>query len=267
MDKRDAKVHSDIKEFGWHVVLITADANGPAFAYSIGLQKTFKHPEVFIMGLKHETMHQIINGIGDRIKVGERFDAGKKYGEIISSFDCIFSEVPEEYFPAYFGTAIDFYKKPLFSLFRKYGFEVLQCIWPDKAGLFPSDPGFPDNLRPAQALMMWGHRMISKKPDQDSGHAHKFSKEEWPFEDSENTATLSTTKVMKEGFPVLLITHDEEGGWQILCDTTNDPKDALLVCQGCAFEKDRTIGELADLPFGWEARRKSKDSPWIRSPR
>ena len=154
MDKRDAKVHADIKKFGWHVVLVTEDSDGPAFAYSIGLQKTFKHPEVFVMGLNHEIMHQMINGISDRIKAGERFDAGKKYGEIISSFECLFFEVPENYFPAYFGTAIDFYKKPLFSVIRKYGFQVLQCIWPSKEGLFPGDQGFPDELLPAQTLMI-----------------------------------------------------------------------------------------------------------------
>ena len=95
-------------------------------------------------------------------------------------------------------------------------------------------------------------------------HTHRFDPSEWPFADPMNTTAFSTSRVFGDNFPILLVTHDVEGDWQILCGTTNDPADALVVCLGCAYERDRTIGALADLPRGWMAWRDTADAPWIR---
>src|ERR1700760_4903149 len=95
-------------------------------------------------------------------------------------------------------------------------------------------------------------------------HPHSFSITDWPFEDPPNVAAISTRPVIEEGHPVLLVTHDEDGDWQILCGTTNETADGCVVCLGCAFERDRSIGELADLPRGWRAWRGSTTSPWQR---
>lgn len=97
-----------------------------------------------------------------------------------------------------------------------------------------------------------------------STHLHDFSDSEWPFQEPVNAAAFTTTKVVREGFPVLRVTHDEEGDWQILCGTTNRSEDCLIVCLGCAFQRNRAIGEVADLPWGWLAWRDSADSPWQR---
>jgi hypothetical protein len=94
-------------------------------------------------------------------------------------------------------------------------------------------------------------------------HRHDFSEAEWPFEDSQNLGVLTTIKVL-EGAPVLLVTHDHDGDWQILCGTTNDSEDARIACFGCAFERNRDIAVLADLPRGWRAWRETPSSPWIR---
>ena len=70
--------------------------------------------------------------------------------------------------------------------------------------------------------------------------------------------------MLRGELPILLVSHDEDGDWQFLCGTTNDPKDAAIVCLGCAYQKDRSIGLLADLPLGWKAWRDSIDEPWER---
>lgn len=54
--------------------------------------------------------------------------------------------------------------------------------------------------------------------------------------------------------------------WQILCGTTNDPKDGRIVCLGCIFESDPSMRELADLPLGWRAARDGPGKPWYREP-
>ena len=89
---------------------------------------------------------------------------------------------------------------------------------------------------------------------------------DWPFADKPNTASITTRQVL-EGAPILLVTHDEDdGGWQFLCGTTNDPADARVVGLGQMLRRDGTLGELADLPEGWRASRASADGPWGRRP-
>ena len=90
--------------------------------------------------------------------------------------------------------------------------------------------------------------------------------EDWPFSDARNTASITTRQVL-EGAPILLVTHDaEDGGWQFLCGTTDDPADARVVGLGRMYGRDPTLGELADLPEGWRAHRASPGLPWQREP-
>lgn len=98
-----------------------------------------------------------------------------------------------------------------------------------------------------------------------NSHPHNFSEAEWPFDDPTNVRAITTRPVIEDGHPILLVTHDEDGDWQVLCGTTNRTEDGRVVCLGCMFERDRTIGELADLPQGWRAWRDSAASPWQRS--
>ncbi len=95
-------------------------------------------------------------------------------------------------------------------------------------------------------------------------HPHSFSVNEWPFSEPQNRAVLSTVQVFERGFPILLVSHDDDGDWQILCGTSNAVQDGIVVCLGCAFNHDRSIGELSDLPLGWVAWRESRDHPWQR---
>ena len=94
-------------------------------------------------------------------------------------------------------------------------------------------------------------------------HSHDFSDDEWPFDDPQNLAVLTTVPVL-EGAPVLLVTHDHDGDWQVLCGTTNEPEDGRIVCFGCAYQRNRSIAELADLPRGWRAWREDANAPWTR---
>ena len=96
-------------------------------------------------------------------------------------------------------------------------------------------------------------------------HPHTFASSEWPFSDPPNVAAITTRPVLEDGHPILLVTHDEDGDWQVLCGTTNNPEDGRIACLGCMFDSDRSIGELADLPPGWRAWRDSANDPWIRS--
>lgn len=103
--------------------------------------------------------------------------------------------------------------------------------------------------------------------DQVAEHELQFSEDDWPFSDPTNALAISTRQVVWDGYPVLRVSHDADGTWQVLCGTTTDVKDALVVCLGCAFQRHPSIGALADMPPGWTARRDSPAGPWRREPK
>ena len=95
----------------------------------------------------------------------------------------------------------------------------------------------------------------------------ELEENDWPFDEPHNVATFTTTKVLYEGHPILLVTHDEvDDSWQFLCGTTNEPGDVRIVGLKSMYDRDKSIGELADLPCGWCAWRESPESKWHREP-
>jgi hypothetical protein len=101
-----------------------------------------------------------------------------------------------------------------------------------------------------------------------SEHTHDFPAGFWSFPDPPNTTAITTVHVLEGLKPVLLVTHDaDDGTWQMICGTTNDPPDGRVVCLGCMVSKDATLVEVADLPLGWVAWRDEVGGPWGREPR
>jgi hypothetical protein len=144
-DDRDRKVLADIAKLGWTVIGVEADDEGPAFAFSVGLFHTLAHPEVLIMGLRPQIAHRLINDIGAAIRNGERFVAGQQYGGIAAGFPLAFVEVDRRYYREYLGYAGWFYGGP--------DFPVLQCVWPDKQGVFPWQPGYDSHFFQLQRVL------------------------------------------------------------------------------------------------------------------
>jgi hypothetical protein len=89
-----------------------------------------------------------------------------------------------------------------------------------------------------------------------------------PFDEPQNLAVISNRKVIFGGEWIALVAHDEDGGgWQFLSHETSPLKegDAVIVSLREILRLDPSIAALADLPLGWRAWRRSKDSPWQRS--
>jgi hypothetical protein len=87
----------------------------------------------------------------------------------------------------------------------------------------------------------------------------------WPFEDSRNTAAITTRQVLEEGAPILRVTHEaDDGCWQFLCGTTDETSDGRVVGLGWLCDRDASLLELADLPEGWHAWRERPGAPWRR---
>ena len=72
------------------------------------------------------------------------------------------------------------------------------------------------------------------------GHKHDF--ETWPFSEPVDTCAYTTNRLLDNEHPILLVSHDNDGDWQMLCGTTSEAADGRVVCRDQA------------------------DSAWIREP-
>ena len=121
------KISEDVQKFGWHVLAVSCDSS-PSFSYTIGFEESLNHPEVIISGLKIDLMHRLLNKIGTLIKQGRKFKNGDLSDELIKGFPVKFVPVKESELPGFLGLAEAYYDGREFN--------ALQCIWPDKNGVF-----------------------------------------------------------------------------------------------------------------------------------
>jgi len=236
-DDHDRKLLDDVERHGWHVVGIKEDERGPAYCFSVGLFHTLQVPEICIYGLRETSvMGQIINTVGDLMKSGERFADWHESDDVLDGFSCMFRRVDRELYAEYFGYARWFYESD--------DFPMLQCVWPDGANRFPWESDFDAQLVERQPVLA--------------------NETAWPFLDAKNRAVFTTCRVLDDGYPVLLVTHDEDGTRQFLCNTTNDTDDGRVACLQHIVEMHPSVAELADLPRGWQAIRDAPGEPWQR---
>lgn len=127
------------------MLMIPEDEEGPSFAYSVGMTKMFGHPEIAIFGLSPDLMHRIINLIGEAVKDGRQFSDSETASGFLEGFDVRFSKAARSHYEEHFGYASWYYKGDDYT--------VLQCLWPDRQGRFPSDPDFSMALRRRQPLL------------------------------------------------------------------------------------------------------------------
>ena len=141
----DKKLLDDVESYGWHVIKVMADENGPGFGYSVGLFKTFGHPEIIIIGLNLDLIHSIINGIGEDLRDGKVFRSGEFYSGLIEGYDCYFVTADVKYYLDYVGYDRWFYKSNDFPL--------LQCIYPTKANVYPWQKDWPEEISHLQPIL------------------------------------------------------------------------------------------------------------------
>ena len=85
----------------------------------------------------------------------------------------------------------------------------------------------------------------------------------FPFNEPENTATLTCCHIVENGTGILYVSHDaEDGMWQFLCGGTHTQEQARVVSLNEILTLDNTVSELANMPSGYIAERKSKHSKW-----
>ncbi len=85
------------------------------------------------------------------------------------------------------------------------------------------------------------------------------------FDEARNTRVFVCGRV-RDGAPVLWVSHDEDGEWQFLCggDHSNPATgdEGYLSCLECAVARDPSLNEMADLDCGKSAVRDEVGGAW-----
>ncbi len=121
------------------------DEERPPHSFSIGLFHNYSHPEIIIIGLRTELMHNMLNWIGKEIQNGREFKVGKRYSGFLEGHRVTFGEVAKRHYREYVGYAMWFYEGDDFPL--------IQCIWPTTQGYFPGNKKYPKDLVEWQQLL------------------------------------------------------------------------------------------------------------------
>lgn len=231
----EKRILSDVEEHGFHVALFNGDGYSPSFAYTIGLFKTYGYPELICFGLTLDLLHSVLWSGKRLLDKQSAPDESVGYPNFLEGFNVRFVKVDKVRYPDYFGYAGWFYDS--------WDFPAMQIVWPDKQALFPWKEGFNPDWKFSQPLL-----------DRSS---------EFRFREERNLGIYTTRQVL-EGLPILHVSHENDGDWQFLCDTTTDVADLKLVCLEEIVKRDPTINDLYDLNYGWSAWRESREDEWQR---
>jgi len=233
--RHDDQTESNIEKYGLTVIILEATEYLPAFAYSLGLWKTFKHPEIICFGLTTKNLHALINDVAELVKQGQILATNRNYDEFFNNADTQFVKVDPSYLSNYFGTAINYYNSDKFP--------ALQFVWTDRNNKFPWDTDYEEEFQYRQPLL---DRNVDFK-----------------FREARNLGIFTTRQWIELNKPILRVVHDEDGDWQFL---TGDqmPEDIKLVALEQITLRDKTINEIFDLDYGEAAEREFVGAEWTR---
>ncbi|MBP2616652.1 DUF4262 domain-containing protein [Chryseobacterium jejuense] len=222
----DKKLSADIEKFGWTVMLLEANDYLLSFAYTVGLWKNFKHPEIISFGLTTKILHLILSDAGEIAKTGRTIEVGKNYDDFFENSNTQFVTVDSRNISNYFGQAINFYESK--------NFPAIQLIWTDRNNKFPWNKDYEEEFEYRQPLL-----------DRNA---------DFKFREAKNIAIFTTKQWLEFDKPILCVIHDNDGDWQFL--TGNQIiEDAKLVALEQMTLKDKTLNEVFDLDYGEQAER------------
>lgn len=232
----DNQLSADIEKFGWKVMLLEATNYLPSFAYTIGLWKNYKHPEIISFGLTTKTLHLIINDAGEIAKAGQIIEVGKTYDNSFENSDTQFVIVDDRNIADYFGQAINYYNAK--------DFPAIQLVWTDRNNRFPWDNDYEKEFEFRQPLL-----------DRNA---------DFKFREEKNLGIFTTRQWLELNKPILHVIHDNEGDWQFLTGYQM-PEDAKLVALEQMTIKDTTLNDVFNLDYGEQAEREYIGGQWTRT--
>ncbi len=145
LDASDLRLMADVAQSGFHVVQVAADADAPAHAYTVGLFRSWDHPEAAVFGLPPEVLAAAAARRAERIRTGERFEHGDVAEDILEDRAVAFRRIVPRHYTAFLPQAVWYHGGARFP--------ALQAVWADPEGRFPWDRWFPREIRQAQPVL------------------------------------------------------------------------------------------------------------------
>jgi hypothetical protein len=139
MDAIEQQVYDNVRRHGWHCVAVLPrgdEAEGfVPFAYTVGLWKTHRHPELIVLGaMRAQVLHALLASAVANVETGTRYEPGRRYPGIMSSFKAEMRPVSRANRKS-FLTFADWFNE-------RREFTALQLVWPDPASRFPWESGY-----------------------------------------------------------------------------------------------------------------------------
>ncbi|MFB9844852.1 DUF4262 domain-containing protein [Mucilaginibacter ginsenosidivorans] len=126
-------VFNNIKNNGYHTTAVLEEIDFTPFAYSTGIFKNFKIPELFISGLGPNLSGELIENYVSKFKFSQ-VPLNRKIQNLSDRFAVYFISLKNSAIAEYALTSVKFYEN------RNY--EYLQLIFPDLNGKFPNEVGY-----------------------------------------------------------------------------------------------------------------------------
>ena len=115
------------------------------------MMQTLDHPEIIVFGLDPNLMFQLVNGMGDEIRGGWRFDEPVLYEGLLEGFACKCLPVADPRHEEFLGYAM-WHRR---HVGRIGTLKAVQLVWPDKAGHLPGEPGCNPQVVQLQPLLQF----------------------------------------------------------------------------------------------------------------
>ncbi len=144
LDASDLRLLADVAQSGFHVVEAAPD-QGPPHASTVGLFRSWDHPEVAVFGRAPEVLRAAVARIGERVRKGERFDHGDVADGVLEEGAVAFRRIVPRHYSEFLVRATWYHGGARFP--------ALQAVWTDADGRFPWDRWFARELRDAQPVL------------------------------------------------------------------------------------------------------------------
>ena len=137
------EIRQRVREQGWDVVSVAAQAGIPPHSYTAGLALGGLH-EFIVFGFSPELARPVLSDLAQRARDGERFPTNVGLEDVLPGMPAVLLEVPrveaDHYLAAARGCA-------------PTNLRALQIVWPDERDLFPWQDGYDEVFRGRQIVL------------------------------------------------------------------------------------------------------------------
>jgi hypothetical protein len=134
-----------IAEYGWHCVNVPAQSDAAQYSYTVGLYKSYKHPELIVFGLPALAGYLVMQKLVGAILQGKLLNLSAPTDLLFEGPPCEIVRVPVLKYDRYVSICREYY--------NGYGFPMYQIVWPTLRGHFPWDAVAPESLRINQPVL------------------------------------------------------------------------------------------------------------------